>query len=416
MENNLGNLVEQNSLNIEAEYLAQLMFQRTIDELIGKGDQSNILMNLKVNQFKEQLALILTIMTGSFERLLDLLLSKIQGELSVERCCCFRYDENQQKHYLIAQTSGHLLREFPGTAYEVGDLPTPEKINAWVFCPQQNIGFDAYYHFRAQTTIFCLAFDDVSQARYFKEEERKLLNWFGFLIQSSLILTRRLMENEERERKLEEAEKRSRLDPLLGIPNRRAWEDDMRQIKNGCYAGIIDLDYFKQVNDQLGHETGDAALKSFVQTLIKVCNAHEGIECQIYRYGGDEFGFIINAEDMSGEALEFFLQRKVMVEVEALKYLVQIDGKRRSMVFSCGFTKISGNTDTELNLGFKNIDAALYFVKLMLGRSKVFYSPQPKSITPDTIVGKTPEEVRESFFGFYQAELNKREKKKNKKQ
>lgn len=86
------------------------------------------------------------------------------------------------------------------------------------------------------------------------------------------------------------------LDPLTGLHNRRFGEQRLeeevtRSERNGepLAALLFDLDHFKEINDQYGHATGDAALKEFARSLKRAIRA-----CDVpVRIGGDEFLVIL---------------------------------------------------------------------------------------------------------------------------
>jgi diguanylate cyclase (GGDEF)-like protein len=85
-------------------------------------------------------------------------------------------------------------------------------------------------------------------------------------------------------------------DPLTGIPNRRAWDQQAEQqfelaVRSGTSLGlaIIDLDHFKQVNDRYGHASGDEALKSAARAISASVRASDFVA----RLGGDEFGLLL---------------------------------------------------------------------------------------------------------------------------
>jgi diguanylate cyclase (GGDEF)-like protein len=88
----------------------------------------------------------------------------------------------------------------------------------------------------------------------------------------------------------------ARVDPLTGLPNRRAWEEALplelsragREHKQLCVA-IFDLDLFKELNDTLGHQSGDAFL---VDAAAAWAEGVRGTDL-LTRYGGDEFAVIL---------------------------------------------------------------------------------------------------------------------------
>lgn len=85
-------------------------------------------------------------------------------------------------------------------------------------------------------------------------------------------------------------------DPLTGVANRRLLLDRMsmaiahaRRSKMGMAVMYIDLDGFKQINDSLGHATGDLLLKSVALRLIAAIRAEDTVA----RWGGDEFVILL---------------------------------------------------------------------------------------------------------------------------
>jgi diguanylate cyclase (GGDEF)-like protein len=85
-------------------------------------------------------------------------------------------------------------------------------------------------------------------------------------------------------------------DPLTGLYNRRQLEESLhrevlRARRLGGTVGVmaIDVDHFKRVNDTLGHEVGDRALRGIAEELAS-CVREEDIAC---RAGGEEFIIIL---------------------------------------------------------------------------------------------------------------------------
>ncbi|GAB4296441.1 MAG: hypothetical protein Fur0025_33990 [Oscillatoriaceae cyanobacterium] len=79
-------------------------------------------------------------------------------------------------------------------------------------------------------------------------------------------------------------------DQLTGLPNRRAMDQALMQIlrsstSEGVWLFMLDVDYFKRVNDTYGHPTGDHLLKEIADRLGAVTRS----DSWLYRYGGEEF-------------------------------------------------------------------------------------------------------------------------------
>jgi two-component system cell cycle response regulator len=93
------------------------------------------------------------------------------------------------------------------------------------------------------------------------------------------------------------------IDPLTGIPNRRALTDRLRmewariQRHGGELSFIMaDIDHFKRVNDTYGHSTGDKALQEVARTIARQCRKSD----LAARYGGEEFAIVVPNEGLSG--------------------------------------------------------------------------------------------------------------------
>lgn len=98
-------------------------------------------------------------------------------------------------------------------------------------------------------------------------------------------------------------------DPLTKLPNRRAWEQELRRHwdrdgreQKGCCLAVLDLDRFDEVNERLGHTAGDTVLRNVAATIRQSLTASDFVA----RLGGDEFGLLLLRPDESNavEALE----------------------------------------------------------------------------------------------------------------
>lgn len=86
-----------------------------------------------------------------------------------------------------------------------------------------------------------------------------------------------------------------RIDPLTGILNRRAFDDDLCHFSETLqhYTLIlIDIDLFKQINDTFGHRFGDLVLKRTGKVLTDILGKES-----VYRIGGDEFACLLPTDD-----------------------------------------------------------------------------------------------------------------------
>jgi two-component system cell cycle response regulator len=124
-------------------------------------------------------------------------------------------------------------------------------------------------------------------------------------------------------------------DALTEIPNRRFYYERLLQevarARRGGHSltlALVDLDHFKEVNEEVGHRGGDQVLKFFSQ-LLRVNLRQEDILCRI---GGDEFAIILPETTTERATIYFDRVRKKLEQIE-----LSIDGRARlSLSFSCG--------------------------------------------------------------------------------
>jgi diguanylate cyclase (GGDEF)-like protein len=104
-------------------------------------------------------------------------------------------------------------------------------------------------------------------------------------------------------RKVEEAQRDSAVDALTGLAAFRVLQDRLaseversKRSLEGFAVLFIDLDYFKQVNDQYGHEAGNQVLRAVAGEIRHAIRASD----LPTRYGGDEFVVILTRTDLAG--------------------------------------------------------------------------------------------------------------------
>lgn len=97
-------------------------------------------------------------------------------------------------------------------------------------------------------------------------------------------------------------ERLSRIDPLTGVANRRAFTGALaHHVEAARRQGrplamlVLDLDHFKRVNDARGHDAGDACLMRFADRLREVVQAPDA---HLSRLGGEEFGVLLPGYDV----------------------------------------------------------------------------------------------------------------------
>jgi diguanylate cyclase (GGDEF)-like protein len=155
-------------------------------------------------------------------------------------------------------------------------------------------------------------------------------------------------------------------DPLTMLPNRRYFENTFKleaaqnQRSQGHLSlAILDIDHFKQVNDDYGHDVGDQVLIHIAELLRRSTRAGNVIA----RVGGEEFALLLPNTKQS-EALE--MAERIRVNIEGASYIH--DGERLPLTISIGIAEVDCNSPLEHS--YKLADAALYEAKRK-GRNRV---------------------------------------------
>ncbi|RCV91839.1 sensor domain-containing diguanylate cyclase [Billgrantia montanilacus] len=193
-------------------------------------------------------------------------------------------------------------------------------------------------------------------------EAERLLGLFATLIARQI----------ERDRLLQKLRQENTLfssyamtDPLTGIPNRRALNNDLpRSLANASrygealYVAFIDLDGFKAINDRYGHDAGDRFLISVTSALVKGLRTGD----YLARIGGDEFVFFglgsgtgstDNDENALRERLERLTTGRFDIGCQSIEYQGASVGLIRA-----------GDGDEDTDMLLKRADGAMYAVKM----------------------------------------------------
>jgi diguanylate cyclase (GGDEF)-like protein len=157
-------------------------------------------------------------------------------------------------------------------------------------------------------------------------------------------------------------------DSLTGLLNRRAFEEVLtREFKAGsrynasaCFL-LVDLDYFKVVNDQLGHLAGDQVLTSMAALMRRAVRDIDAVG----RYGGEEFGIVLPHTDLD-RALVLAERLRRQIEYQAFE---AGEGSVRTTA-SIGIAHIPDVTIRSVSDWVAAADSALYDAKA-LGRNRV---------------------------------------------
>jgi diguanylate cyclase (GGDEF)-like protein len=153
------------------------------------------------------------------------------------------------------------------------------------------------------------------------------------------------------------------LDPLTGLPNRSALADRFEELRRQAERDdaplalvVLDLDHFKRVNDEHGHDRGDAVLKDVADALRGAIRTFD----PIYRVGGEEFVLLLPGADLAaGREVAQRLRRAIAAR--------RPGGLR--VTASLGVAAARG-AEIEFDALFRAADQALYSAKAA-GRDRV---------------------------------------------
>lgn len=166
-------------------------------------------------------------------------------------------------------------------------------------------------------------------------------------------------------------------DPLTGLPNRRAFETEGRRAiaraqRRGkeLAIGIVDVDFFKHVNDSYGHPAGDTVLQAVATILHQEARANDVVG----RIGGEEFGLIFSNISLDQARVVAERIRCAVAEADFV-----IGEAHLKITISIGLSPLL--TCAGWENGVMHADAALYQAKSE-GRNRTVvgggYSPAPQ--------------------------------------
>ncbi|MCR9388668.1 sensor domain-containing diguanylate cyclase [Vibrio metoecus] len=179
-------------------------------------------------------------------------------------------------------------------------------------------------------------------------------------------ITARTQELQSVNQKLAQA---ARTDSLTQLYNRRAYEEFIQELwqtrdtdPHPITLAVMDLDGFKQVNDQLGHQAGDELLKLFADLLRKTFDQPTD---HVTRLGGDEFAVILCSQDQQSH---FRLLETIIRE-----FSFSTAQRFNNLSVSIGAASVIPNTGMNTDSFFSLADQALYQAKANGKKQLVIY-------------------------------------------
>lgn len=126
----------------------------------------------------------------------------------------------------------------------------------------------------------------------------------------------------------------SSIDSLTGVYNRGALDHDLSAMavnRDHFALAMIDIDYFKPYNDNLGHRAGDTALRQVATTLVDALSRSDD---RVYRYGGEEFVVLLPHTPLPG-AIVTIERLRAAIEAQAIHHTTRPD-QRDVLTISAG--------------------------------------------------------------------------------
>ena len=152
----------------------------------------------------------------------------------------------------------------------------------------------------------------------------------------------------------------ARFDSLTGLPNRNQFEEKLeeaiarsRRSKKPMALMFLDIDYFKSINDSIGHHGGDVVLQQFARRLLQSVRKTDTVS----RLAGDEFTIIL--EGLQNEDETRVVAGKI---VEAMREVFTIGDETRSVTTSIGIA-VRRPDEVSAEALLRRADEALYLAK-----------------------------------------------------
>jgi diguanylate cyclase (GGDEF)-like protein len=166
---------------------------------------------------------------------------------------------------------------------------------------------------------------------------------------------------DELQKSQQQLEQLAYYDGLTGLANRRLFSDDLRHLmaqaqRNGLglYLLLIDLDHFKQINDTLGHDAGDAVLRAVSACLTAAVRESD----RTARLGGDEFAVLL-PDTSEPEAAEAVCRRIVEGLAQVLPQMQPSPAMPSASIGAACYPRDAQDVDAL----YKAADLALYEAK-----------------------------------------------------
>jgi len=227
---------------------------------------------------------------------------------------------------LRTTSSGTKIDEIEELAWLIGSEPTQSEFS------MLDTESNEPKHYRVSQTVIC-------------SQNQKICNCFM------------IFDITDAKQLLNEVSNLAERDSLTGLVHRGTFYDKgwhLLQNAGSACLFMMDLDYFKNVNDQYGHLKGDEVLKEAATTLSKCFRGSD----LLARYGGEEFCVLLPSLDITNA---FELAERVRKRIEACEF--QSENNTFNVTVSIGIAKYDSAIHTSFEDLVSEADAALYSAK-----------------------------------------------------
>lgn len=180
--------------------------------------------------------------------------------------------------------------------------------------------------------------------------------WYAISLSENVGRERRALV--DRTTQLEEAAKK---DSLTGVLNKAGFDEALAVMLRKqplmsarCAVIVLDLDGFKDVNDQFGHQSGDELLKQIAKSLVRASRE----TALVARLGGDEFGILI-PDAYSEEGLKKYAERLL----DTVSTVSEAQASNQGVTASIGIFVAEKSDKSNARAVFQRADALMYAAK-----------------------------------------------------
>jgi len=285
-------------------------------------------------------------------KFISTLIDEISQDFGIDRIAFFV--KEQDKDFIVKVKIGPELPNI-NEPYPLEEELTDDQMENHhiIQDPKADIGFDLYIPIKILGKVVgVIALDDTTLEREFTSDEQETFINLAIILNEIIANKNHLFELVY-------------VDALTLVKSRRFLQEKNGSLFEGktCVA-MLDIDYFKDINDRYGHQTGDKILNEF-GTFITEKVRDDDI---VIRYGGEEFLIIFNKIplEVAEERLNA-LKNQYALKIQKTTENKTID---RNITFSAGLAPIPNSTDLKHEIIIEKADKALYKAKES-GRNKI---------------------------------------------